>query len=141
MTPYAQELSAHRFDKAKDILKQAYLLLEHGEYDGSVNRSYYAIFNAIRSLLALIGVDHRRHSGVISCFDRYFVKTGLFPKSLSTIAHNAFDSRQMSDYQDFQRPTEQQACAQCDDAKTFLEEIEQKREQFLQGNVALPEVL
>ena len=46
MTPYAQELSAHRLDKAKDILRQACLLLENAEYDGSVNRSYYAIFNA-----------------------------------------------------------------------------------------------
>ena len=69
-----QELSDHRLDKAKDMLRQAYLLLEHAEYDGSVNRSYYVIFNAIRSLLALVGSDHRRHTGVISCFDRYFVK-------------------------------------------------------------------
>lgn len=140
MTPYAQDLSAHRLDKANDMLRQAGLLLDNAEYDGSVNRSYYAIFNAIRSLLALIGSDHRRHTGVISGFDRYFVKTGLITKSFSTIAHNAFDSRQLSDYQDFQKPTEQQARTQYDDARRFVEEIEQKREQFLQGTLALPEL-
>lgn len=89
MTDYAQGLSQHRLDKAKDVLRQAELLLNNHEYDGSINRSYYAIFNAIRSLLALVGLDSRRHTGVISYFDQYFVKTGICEKQLSTIAHTA----------------------------------------------------
>lgn len=115
MTEYARDLSAHRLNKAKDVLRQAELLLNNNEYDGSVNRSYYAIFNAIRSLLALVGVDSRKHTGVISYFDRYFVKTGLFEKPFSKMAHNAFDSRQVSDYQDFLMPTAEQAKEQFDD--------------------------
>ena len=81
MIDYARDLSDHRVDKARDVLRQAELLLKNDEYDGSVNRSYYAIFNAIRSLLALVGIDHRRHTGVISAFDRYFVKTGLIEQN------------------------------------------------------------
>ena len=61
MTEYAHDLSQHRLHKAKDVLRQAELLLKNNEYDGSINRSYYAIFNAIRSLLALVGLDSRRH--------------------------------------------------------------------------------
>ena len=78
MIEYAHDLSDHRFNKGKDALRQAELLLINKEYDGSVNHSYYAI----RSLLvSLVDIDSRKHTGVISCFDKYFVKTGLFEKS------------------------------------------------------------
>lgn len=43
----ALDLSAYRLQKAKELLKQAQVLLEAASYDGSINRSYYAIFNAI----------------------------------------------------------------------------------------------
>ena len=140
MTEYARDLSEHRLVKAKDILRQARLLYSNHEYDGSVNRSYYAIFNAIRSLLALLDTDHRRHTGVISAFDRYFVKPGFLDKAFSKIAHNAFDSRQVSDYQDFQTPTAEQAKAQYDDAAQFIKGIEQTRNQVLAGKLVLPPI-
>lgn len=140
MTDYAQGLSQHRLDKAKDVLRQAELLLNNHEYDGSINRSYYAIFNAIRSLLALVGLDSRRHTGVISYFDQYFVKTGICEKQLSTIAHTAFDSRQVHDYQDFQTLTYEQAKAQVDDATRFIHAIQQQQMLLIQGKTALPNV-
>ncbi|MCU0288739.1 MAG: HEPN domain-containing protein [Acidobacteria bacterium] len=58
----AIDLSGYRLNKAKDLLKQAGVLLGNSSCDGSINRSYYAIFNAIRALLALIRIDSRRHS-------------------------------------------------------------------------------
>jgi uncharacterized protein (UPF0332 family) len=140
MTKDALHLSTHRFNKAKDVLRQSSLLLDNDEYDGSINRSYYAIFNAIRSLLALLGVDSRKHTGVISYFDRYFVKTGLCDKQFSEIAHSAFDVRQVHDYQDFPVPTYEQAKEQFDDATRFLQEIEQKRGLFIQGKLSLPPI-
>jgi uncharacterized protein (UPF0332 family) len=39
-----------------------------------------------------------KHSGIISFYDREFVKTGIFPKSTSKIFHLAFDLRQSVDY-------------------------------------------
>ncbi|NIA31847.1 MAG: HEPN domain-containing protein [Actinobacteria bacterium] len=140
MTDYVRDLSAHRLKKAKDVLRQADLLLKNAEYDGSINRSYYAIFNSIRALLALIGVDSRKHSGVISCFDRYFVKTGYLDKQFSKIAHNAFDVRQVSDYQDFQMPTCEQAKEQYDDAERFIAEIARIRGLFIRGALSLPTI-
>lgn len=137
----AIDLSAHRLDKAKEALKQAELLLDNGGYDGSVNRSYYAIFNAIRSLLALVNLDSRRHSGVISFFDRYFVKTGIFEKSFSHIAHSAFDVRQVSDYEDYAAPTAEQAERQVENAARLILEVEQQRSLLLQGEISLPAVL
>ena len=140
MTDYAHDLSQHRLQKAKDVLRQAELLLKNHEYDGSINRSYYAIFNAIRSLLALVGFDSRRHTGVISYFDQYFVKTGICEKRLSTIAHTAFDSRQVHDYQDFQTLTYEQAKLQFDEATQFIHAIEEQQALLIQGKIALPKV-
>ena len=140
MMEYAHDLSRHRLNKAKDVLRQAELLLKNNEYDGSINRSYYAIFNAIRALLALVGLDSRKHTGVISYFDQYFVKTGICEKPLSTIAHTAFDSRQVHDYQDFQSLTYEQAKTQVDEATRFVEAIEQQQMLLIRGKMALPNV-
>ena len=140
MTDYASDLSSHRIKKAKDLLRQAELLLKNNEYDGSVNRSYFAIFHAIRALLALVGLDSRKHTGVISYFDQYFVKTGICEKQQSMIAHTAFDSRQLQDYQDFQEITAEQAQTQFNDATRFVLEIKQQQVLLIQGKTVLPKI-
>ena len=47
------ELSNYRIDKAKEDLETAIELIELRKFSQSVNRSYYAIFHAVRALLAL----------------------------------------------------------------------------------------
>lgn len=141
MTEDARNLSTYRLEKAHDLLEQAELLFHDQRYDGSINRSYYAIFNAIRAILALVGLDSQTHKGVISLFDRYFVKPGTCEKAFSKIAHTAFDVRQVNDYEDFQVPTEEQARTQLDDARRFVQEIADKQELFIQGTLSLPPIL
>ena len=135
-----RHLSEYRLNKAAMLLTQAELLLNNQQYDGSVNRSYYAIFNAVRAIFALVRLDSQRHRGIISFFDQYFVKTGLFEKRFSTIVHEAFDSRQDNDYEDFYQPTEEEAHEQYKNATQFIEEIKQKHSEFLQGSLSLPTV-
>lgn len=136
----ARSLSEYRLSKAKKLLTQSELLLTNHQYDGSINRSYYAIFNAVRALLALMRVDSRSHQGVISYFDRYFVKPGIFEKQFSKIVHSAFDTRQDNDYEDFYVPSEADAQEQHDNATQFIGEIECKRELFIQGKLSLPTI-
>lgn len=109
-------------------------------FDGSINRSYYAIFYSIRSILALIGLDSKKHSGVLSIFDRYFVKMGIFEKKFSRMAHTAFDVRQDCDYEDFFVPSEDDAKTQYSKAEIFVAEIEQKRQKIINKQIILPEV-
>ena len=75
-------LSAHRFKRSKEELQTAELLLRNTDYRSSINRSYYAIFHAIRAVNALDGFDSSKHSGVISHFNQEYVKTGVFKKNL-----------------------------------------------------------
>ena len=49
-------------------------------------------------MFAFLQLDSRKHSGVISFFDKYFVKTGIFRKEFSKIVHKSFDFRQVIDY-------------------------------------------
>lgn len=134
----AQHLAEYRLHKAKTLQAQSALLLDNAQYDGSINRSYYAIFNAIRALLALLRLDSQRHSGVISYFDRCFVKTGIFAKQYSKIAHAAFDTRQDNDYEDFYEPSCTEAEEQHANAVRFIEDVEEKLHQFVQGTLELP---
>lgn len=68
------DLSKYRLDKAKDVLKDAELLFKGGSYASSANRSYYALFHGLRAVIILDGYDSEKHSGIISFFNRYYVK-------------------------------------------------------------------
>lgn len=116
------------------------MLLEAASYDGSINRSYYAIFNAIRALLALMRLDSQKHSGVISLFDQYFVKTKICDKQFSQIVHTAFEVRQVSDYEDFNIPTLEQAQLQLDNARKLVQDVELKRKQLINKEIPLPAI-
>jgi len=131
-------LSEHRLHKAKSLLRQAEYLLKNQMYDGSINRFYYAIFNAIRSLLSLVELDSKKHSGTLALFDQYFVKTAIFGKRFSEIAHTAFDSRQDFDYEDFSIPSETEALSQFQNAQQLIAEAEEKRTKLINGEVSLP---
>ena len=41
-----------------------------GQFKDSIGRSYYAMFSAVRALLACDGVDYSKHSGVIAYFQK-----------------------------------------------------------------------
>lgn len=96
-----RNLAAYRFEKAVKNLEIAKVLIDDGSYDFSLNRSYYAVFNAIRAVNALDGFDSSKHSGVIAYFNQHYVKTGKFDTSLSAIIKQAATLREKSDYEDF----------------------------------------
>jgi uncharacterized protein (UPF0332 family) len=131
-------LSDLRFKKSKDALTQAKILLDNHMYDGCINRSYYSIFYAIRSLLALINADSSKHSGILALYDKHFVKTGVFRKEFSKIAHTAFDIRQDSDYDDFFYPREEEAGSQYRNTEKFVEEVENIRLAIISNQINLP---
>ena len=65
-------------------------LLETGNYKSAANRSYYAVFHAMRAVLAFDEIDMKRHSGVISEFCRRYIKTEIFETRMSEIRRDRF---------------------------------------------------
>ncbi len=117
-------LSAHRFGRAKEELQTAELLLHNASFRSSINRSYYAIFHAIRAVNALDGFDSSKHSGVIAHFNQQYVKTGVFGKEISKIIRNASELREQADYEDFYNATEEEAAEVFGQAYQLISEIE-----------------
>ena len=117
-------LSAHRFNRAKEEISVAELLLHNASFRSSVNRSYYAIFHAIRAVNALDGFDSSKHSGVISHFNQEYVKTGIFQKEVSKIVRNASELREQADYEDFYEATQEEASEVLEQASVFLAVVE-----------------
>jgi uncharacterized protein len=70
-----KDLAKYRYEMAVEKLEAAKILKENGFFRDSISRSYYAIFTGARSLLAIKKKDSAKHSGIISLFNRYFVKT------------------------------------------------------------------
>ncbi len=61
-----RDLSRARLDRACDCLKTARANRDIGDYRAAANRSYYAVFHAMRAVLALEEVDMSKHSGALS---------------------------------------------------------------------------
>ncbi len=59
------------------------------------------MFYATLALTVFRSETVSKHSGVISFFDKEFVRTGVFPKEYSRMLHFAFDRRQSYDYGEF----------------------------------------
>jgi uncharacterized protein (UPF0332 family) len=74
--------------------------------------------------LALKGLDSKRHTGVISLFNRNFVKTSIVSKELSKIIESAKINREKSDYGDFVEVSQEMAEHQMAKAKEFIRQIE-----------------
>ena len=119
-----RDLSRYRYEKSVEQIKVAETLIQNEMYSVSLNRSYYAIFHAMRAVNALDDFDSGKHSGVIAHFNQYHVKTGEFGKNTSRIIRNAADLREQADYEDFYVADAQEAKDILDKAKTFIMDVE-----------------
>lgn len=118
------ELMQYRLAMAKERLESSRLLLEHQSYKDSIGRSYYAMFTAVRAILAMDGVDFKKHAGVISYFQREYVKTGIFEVQYSKYLSQAFQIRNNTDYADFFVVSREEAEEQYRRAADFYGRIE-----------------
>ncbi len=105
---------------AKEKIRSAEILLGEKAYRDSISRSYYGIFNAIRAVLSTKNLDSPKHSGVISLFNREFVKTGEFPKRFSKTLKKAPLKREDSDYEEFVEITREDAEMLLSEAKELV---------------------
>jgi uncharacterized protein (UPF0332 family) len=93
------QYSKYRLAKAKENLTSVAIDLANQQASTAVNRAYYCIFHAIRSVLALDGFDSKKHSGVIAYFREKYIKTNIFDKIYSAMIGDAFDMRNNLDWQ------------------------------------------
>ncbi len=119
-----RELSEYRLSKAKQDLLAAKLLFDNNHYAQSLNRSYYAIFHAVRSLLAFDKFDSKKHSGIISYFINNYVKSGMIDEKYSQMLTKAQRLRLDSDYDDLYVADKETTEKQLENAEEFVSFIE-----------------
>ncbi|MGN0543147.1 MAG: HEPN domain-containing protein [Acutalibacteraceae bacterium] len=117
-------LSKVRLQTATSCLEDSRALIESGGYKSAVNRSYYAVFHAMRAVLALDSFDSKKHSGIISEFRKNYIKTQIFDDDMSRIIGDQFDARSHSDYDDFYVISKDFAVNQLEEAETAVGKIE-----------------
>lgn len=121
---YKIELSKRRLEIAHERLTTAKAMLELGDYKASANRLYYAIFSAMRAVLALDGFDSKKHSGIIARFRQSYIKTGIFDTEMSKIIDDLEVIREDSDYDDFYIILKEDVEIQAKRAEYFVSEVE-----------------
>ena len=120
-----KDYAVYRLEKAKQALNTAKNnFQELKDYISANNRAYYAIFYAIRAVLALEEKDFKRHKDVIAYFNQYYIHTEIFPKKLGRKIAKAQHIREDSDYDDefIVKPEETQE--QIETAKELIHLVE-----------------
>ena len=106
-------------------LEIASLLLEREHYRTCLSRSYYSIYYAAKALLLSKNLDASTHKGTVRLFSQYFVKTGQFSSEWAKILSDAYDLRQLSDYDADFTGTLAEAEKILEQAKSFVAKVEQ----------------
>ena len=118
-----KELAGYRLERAKEMLSASENNLKIGEYKTSLNRSYYAVFHAMRSANALKGFDSSKHSGVMAFFTKEYLKTEILDRKLATVIKESSLCREKSDYDDFYVAGREEAEVQLKNAEYFVQKI------------------
>lgn len=118
-----RELAEYRMKRAEEMLLAAEENLKIGQYKTSLNRSYYAIFHAMRAANIIKGFDSSKHSGVIAFFNKEYLKAGIMDRQLSVIIKESSFLREKSDYDDFFIAGQKESKVQLDNARRFLQAV------------------
>ena len=87
------------FERADKYLRSAKMLIKEKDYESAVSRVYYAMFYAVEAILLTKKLSFSSHKGAISAFGEQFIKTGIFPKDMSRNLNDAFEKRQLGEYE------------------------------------------
>ena len=118
-------LSEYRLNQAKENLIEAEALYNINRYKGARNRAYYAIFHAIKSILALEEVDFKKHSSVIAYFNKEYISKEIFSRELGKRISEARFYREKSDYVDFYIITKEECESQIETARETIKYVEE----------------
>lgn len=120
-----EDFSKYRLEKAKETLKTAETIFKNTrDYTSANNRAYYSIFYAIRAVLAIEQIDFKRHKDVVAYFNKNYVNTEKFPKTIGRKIAQAQRIREDSDYDDEYEPSYEKTEQQIETARELIELVE-----------------
>ena len=119
-----RDLAIYRMNRAVETVEIAKELYAHNHFKDAINRSYYAVFFAIRGLFALRGIDFKKHKTLLGKFNLEYIATGIFSKEIGRGLHILAQARESSDYDDFFIVSKEQCLGQIQYAEMVIKEIQ-----------------
>lgn len=123
MTEKEKDLCIYRMNQAEETVGSAKLCKDNHFYKDAINRSYYAAFYAIKAVMAVEGVDFKRHKDVVAYFNQHYVATEVFSKESGRSLARLQRKRETSDYDDFYVASAEEAQEQIDVAVNITAEV------------------
>jgi len=120
------ELARYRIKQALESLEEAKFLLSGKKSPRSViNRAYYSMFYAVLALFVYEPYSSSKHSGVLSYFNKRFIKEGVFLKDIGRSINKAFELRQRGEYREYVELSYEQVEPFVDEAEVFITTVKE----------------
>lgn len=130
-----ESFAKYRLNKAKETLETAKMIFKDGkDLTSANNRAYYAIFYAIRSVLAIEEIDFKRHKDVLAYFNKEYVNKEIFPKMIGRKISQAQRIREDSDYDDDYEPSLEKTQQQINSAEELVKLVEEYINNYYEKN-------
>ncbi|MEM1242496.1 MAG: HEPN domain-containing protein [Cyanobacteria bacterium P01_H01_bin.26] len=113
------QLLAH----AGEDIETSRLLLDNQRYRVCISRAYYAMYYAAQALLVQRNITARTHKGVIQQFSQYFIKSKDLPQKMVEDLRQAYNFRQLSDYEEAATINQEQAIRILTASADFVEQV------------------
>jgi uncharacterized protein (UPF0332 family) len=130
-TKEKKSLSEIRMEKAREFFQDAADNYGRGRFRTSVNRAYYAVLNAARSLLIIEGLNPETHDGIITMMSLHFIKKDLLPVEIVKSYKILLARRTDVDYGDFDAITGDEAEHSVALARTTIDTIDVLRRRLI----------
>ncbi|MBR4058866.1 MAG: HEPN domain-containing protein [Lachnospiraceae bacterium] len=123
MTEKQRDLCIYRLKQAEETVQSAKLCKNNHFYKDAINRAYYAAFYAVKAVLAIEGIDFKRHKDVVAYFNQHYVATEMFSKECGRTLARLQRKREVSDYDDFYIASVEEAQEQIEVASNIIAEV------------------
>ena len=115
------ELLKYHHDRAVEILEVAKELFKNGKFKDANNRSYYAAYYAMRAVYTLQGKDFKKHKTLLAEFNKEFVASEIFPRTIGRKTSMLALIREQSGYNDFYIASSAESQQQVEIAEELIE--------------------
>ena len=106
--------------KSRESISAAKLLLSKEHCGFAAGRAYYAMFYVAEALLLSKGLTFSKHSGVISAMGEHFVKKGIIEHKFHRYILDAYEYREIGDYEPLEKISRETAEKTIANAEEFL---------------------
>jgi len=111
-------------EKAKTMLEQTAMSVEHKMWDLTANRLYYGAFHAVCALLIHNGIQVGTHKGAQIMLNKEFVQKGIISQEESHLYARLQQLREEGDYNCCIKTTEEEIRPYINATNAFIAKIE-----------------